>query len=97
MAESNKNRPNIQLQLDDEVANGQYANMVFVNHNENEFILDFAFLQPGTRKATVLSRIISSPRHTKSLLGVLTKNLSRYEEKFGTINAISKPDSTSIH
>ena len=77
--------PKIQIQIDDDVAQGQYTNLVLINHNENEFILDFAFLPPGNPRAKVRSRLISSPRHTKRLLIALQKNLERFEERFGSI------------
>ena len=58
---------------------------MLLNHTENEFVLDFAFIQPSNGRAKVRARVISSPRHTKRLLQALQKNLERYEERFGTI------------
>lgn len=77
--------PKLQVQLDEDVAQGVYANLVLLNHTENEFVLDFAFIQPTNGRAKVRTRVISSPRHTKRLLMALQKNLERYEEKFGRI------------
>ncbi len=77
--------PPIQLQLDDDVAQGAYSNLVLINHTENEFVLDFAYLQPANPVAKVRARIISSPRHTKRLVAALQKNIERYEERFGKI------------
>ncbi len=84
--------PKIQVQIDDDLAQGTYANLVVINHTENEFVLDFAFLQPGSPRAKVRSRVISSPRHTKRLLLALQKNLERFEERFGTIEVSDLPD-----
>jgi hypothetical protein len=56
-----------------------------LGHTENEFVLDFAFIQPSNGRAKVRSRVVSSPRHTKRLLLALQKNLERYEERFGRI------------
>ncbi|RYZ40797.1 MAG: DUF3467 domain-containing protein [Myxococcaceae bacterium] len=75
----------LQVQMDDEVANGQYCNMALVNHTETEFVLDFLFVQPQQPLARVRSRVITSPRHLKRLLGVLQDNLRRHEERFGPI------------
>ena len=83
--------PRLQLQLDDDVAQGIYANLVLINHTENEFVLDFVFFAPGAPRAKVRSRIISSPRHVKRLLGALKTNLEKYEERFGPIEG--GPDS----
>ena len=77
--------PKLQVQLDEDVAQGVYANLVLLNHTENEFVLDFAFIQPSNGRAKVRTRVISSPRHTKRLLMALQKNVERYEEKFGRI------------
>jgi len=77
--------PQIQIQLDDAIAQGVYANLVLINHTENEFVFDFAFLAPGTPAAKVRTRILSAPRHTKRLLRALQQNVQRYEERFGEI------------
>ena len=79
--------PQLQLQisLDDSVANGVYANMAMVNHNETEFVLDFIFAQPQVAKAAVRSRVITSPKHMKRLLAALQDNLARYESQFGKV------------
>jgi hypothetical protein len=77
--------PKLQVQIDDDVSQGVYSNLVLLNHTENEFVLDFAFIQPSNGRAKVRSRVISSPRHTKRLLLALQKNLERYEERFGRI------------
>jgi Protein of unknown function (DUF3467) len=75
----------LQIQIDEDIAQGVYANLVLLNHTENEFVLDFAFIQPANGRAKVRSRIVSSPRHTKRLLNALQKNLERYEERYGRI------------
>ena len=77
--------PKLQVQIDDDIAQGVYSNLVLLNHTENEFVLDFAFIQPANGRAKVRTRVISSPRHTKRLLQALQKNVERYEERFGTI------------
>ncbi len=75
----------IQIQLDDDVAQGMYVNLALVNHTETEFTVDLMYLQPQQPKAKVRSRIISSPKHTKRLMLALQENIRRYEERFGTI------------
>jgi hypothetical protein len=88
--------PKLQVQIDDDVAQGVYTNLVLINHTENEFVLDFAFIQPGNGRAKVRSRLISSPRHTKRLLAALQKNLERFEERFGTIEGGQADDDGPI-
>ncbi len=81
-----QNPPQIQIQLDEQTAQGAYTNLVMLNHSENEFVFDFAFLQPGQPLAKVRARILSSPRHTKRLLRALQQNVERYEQRFGEIS-----------
>jgi hypothetical protein len=92
-----KKGPKIQLQLDEETAQGTYSNLVLINHTENEFLLDFAFLQPANARAKVCARIISSPRHTKRLLRALQKNIERFEERFGAIDVGDVEDEPVVH
>ena len=75
----------LQIQLDDTIANGQYANMALVNHAETEFTLDFIYVQPRQPRAKVLSRIITNPKHMKRLLLAMQDNLAKFEAKFGPI------------
>jgi hypothetical protein len=87
----------IQIVLDDQVANGVYANMAMVNHNETEFILDFIFVHPQVPKATVRSRVVTSPKHLKRLLGALQENLARYETQFGKVDVSGPPPGLPFH
>lgn len=97
MPDDPKKGPKIQLQMDEETAQGKYSNLVLINHTENEFLLDFAFLQPANARAKVCARIISSPRHTKRLLTALQKNVERYEERFGEIDVSGEVDEPVVH
>lgn len=89
-------QPKLQIQVDEEISQGVYSNLVMLNHTENEFVLDFAFIQPTTGKAKVRSRVISSPRHTKRLLLALQKNVERFEERFGRIE-LTPEEEPAIH
>ena len=75
----------LQIQLDDDIANGQYVNMALVNHTETEFTLDFIYVQPQQPKAKVRSRIITNPKHMKRLLLAMQDNVAKFEAKFGSI------------
>lgn len=97
MADEQNKGPKIQLQMDEQTAQGIYANLVLINHTENEFLLDFAFMQPSNTHAKVRSRIISSPRHTKRLLLALQKNIERFEERFGPIDIGEVHDEPVVH
>jgi len=75
----------IEIALDDDVAQGVYSNLALINHSENEFIIDFIFVQPQQPKAKVRARIITSPKHIKRLALALSENIAKYEARFGKI------------
>ena len=83
----------MEIQIDDNVADGQYINMVVVNHNDSEFVLDCVYVQPQAPKARVKSRLITSPRHAKRLLLALQKNINSFESAFGVIEIENKESS----
>lgn len=78
----------LQIELDEEIANGQYVNMALVNHTETEFTIDFIYVQPQMPKARVRSRIITNPKHMKRLWLAMQDNLAKYEKKHGPIEII---------
>jgi len=75
----------IQIEMDDNTAQGVYSNAAVVSHTETEFVLDFMFLQPNQPKAKVRARVISDPVHTKRLCAALRENIKMYEARFGPI------------
>ncbi len=75
----------IELDLDAQVAQGQYANLAIISHSTTEFIVDFAAILQGMPKAKLASRIILTPEHAKRLLYSLQENISRYETNHGPI------------
>jgi hypothetical protein len=83
----------VNLKLDEETAQGTYANFAILNHSPDEFILDFVMIQPGGKQGKVNHRAILSPGHAKRFLGALQNNIQKYEEKFGPIkvNAQTAP------
>ena len=85
----NENRQHgIDVELDNEVAQGHYSNLTIISHSTSEFILDFAAMLPGLPKAKVKSRIILTPEHAKRLLLSLQENISRYETNVGRIEFV---------
>ena len=75
----------ISIQLDDDAAEGIYANLAMIIHSPTEIIIDFARVMPRMAKAKVLSRIIMTPMHAKMLHQALTDNLKKFEAQFGEI------------
>lgn len=75
----------IDIELNDEVAQGHYSNLAIISHSTSEFVVDFAAVLPGVQKARVRSRIILTPEHAKRLLLSLQDNISKYEANVGKI------------
>ncbi|MFH1282848.1 MAG: DUF3467 domain-containing protein [bacterium] len=76
-----KEQTQLNVEIDDALAQGVYCNLAAITHNDNEFVFDFLFVQPQGKKARVRSRVITSPQHAKRFLEALTKNVSAYEDK----------------
>ncbi|WP_018109186.1 DUF3467 domain-containing protein [Bacteroides propionicifaciens] len=83
---SNRDKePKIEIQLPEDIAVGNYANLVSVAHSSSEFVMDFISLLPGMDRAKVNSRVILAPEHAKRLLFTLRDNIVRYEQECGEI------------
>lgn len=80
----------IDIQLDPDVASGEYANFVVVTHSPAEFVMDFTRFLPGIAKARIHSRIVMAPPHAKAFMKALTENISRFEQKYGEIKLQEK-------
>ena len=85
MNDNNKEQQSLQLELPQDVAQGEYANFAIITHSSSDFVIDFARVLPGVAKAQVKSRVILAPEHAKRLLGALQENIMRYEREFGPI------------
>lgn len=86
----------IQVELPEKESEGIYSNLVLITHSPSEFVVDFARLLPGVRKAKVYSRIVMTPSHARSLLDTLEKNIRLYEEKNGKIKLAGNPEGKEI-
>jgi hypothetical protein len=89
MEEQNQNQLNIELS--EEVAEGIYSNLAIITHSNQEFVLDFIRVMPGTPKAKVKSRVIITPEHAKRLLVALEDNIEKYEAANGRIKTQQDP------
>jgi len=77
----------VQIDIDEAVARGNYVNLAFISHSETEIVMDFIFLQPQSPKSKVSTRVVTSPIHAKRLLAALKDNIEKYEARFGAIRA----------
>ena len=94
MNDNNKEQQGLQLELPQDVAQGEYANFAIITHSSSDFIIDFARVLPGVPKAQVKSRVILAPEHAKRLLAALQENIMRYEKEFGPIRIPSQQAAT---
>lgn len=83
--EEQQEAPQFNIELPEEVSQGQYANLAVVLHTQSEFILDFVRLLPGQQSAKVHSRQILTPDNTKRLLRLLEQHVRGFEQEFGEI------------
>jgi len=84
--EENKNKNQLNIELNEEVAQGTYSNLAIITHSTSEFVIDFVRIMPGIPKANVKSRIILTPEHAKRLLVALDDNVKKFEKMNGPIN-----------
>ena len=68
----------LSIELDEQIAQGVYANLAIINHSATEFVVDFVSVMPGMPKGKVRSRVILTPEHAKRLLGALADNIRHY-------------------
>lgn len=85
MAEDLQKQNQINIELSEEIAEGEYANLAMIAHSSSEFVIDFIRLMPGLPKAKVKSRVVITPEHAKRLLAALADNITKFEENFGEI------------
>lgn len=78
----------LNIEISEEMAEGQYANLAIITHSHAEFVLDFVNVMPGTPKSKVKSRIILTPQHAKRLMKALADNIQKFEAVNGTIKDI---------
>ncbi len=92
MSDNNQPQPGqINIELDEKVAEGIYSNLAIINHSPSEFVLDFVTIMPGVPKSKVKSRIILTPQHAKRLLAALGENIHRFENSHGEIKDSEQP------
>jgi len=81
----------INIELDENTAEGIYSNLAIINHSASEFVLDFVCIMPGVPKAKVKSRIVLTPQHAKRLVKALAENVHRFEAAHGEIKDTEQP------
>lgn len=85
MEDQNQQQNQLNIEISEEVAEGEYANLAIITHSHAEFVIDFVNVMPGTPKSKVKSRIILTPQHAKRFMKALTENIQRFEAANGKI------------
>jgi hypothetical protein len=91
MSEKKMQPGQLNIELPENVAEGEYSNLAIISHNQSEFVVDFVRMVPNVPKAKVKSRIILSPQHAKRLMMALADNIKKYEAQFGLIHEPEAP------
>jgi hypothetical protein len=87
--EKGKKVSEIEIKFPPELQGGVYANLMYVTHTKEEFIMDFIMAVPPA--GTVTARVITSPGHIKRIIKALQENVDKYEKKFGKIEIAEEP------
>ena len=80
----------INIELDEKIAEGTYSNLAIINHSVSEFVVDFVNIMPGVPKSKIKSRIVLTPQHAKRLAKALAENIRRFEDVNGEIRDYQK-------
>ncbi len=85
MNTENQNQNQLNIEITEEISEGQYANLAIITHSHAEFVIDFVNVMPGTPKSKVKSRIIMTPQHAKRFMKALADNINKFEANNGHI------------
>ena len=90
MADTHQPGNQLNIEISEEVAEGEYANLAIITHSHAEFVIDFVNVMPGTPKSKVKSRIILTPQHAKRFMKALRENVARFETANGKIQDLEE-------
>ncbi len=81
----NKQENHLDIELPEDIASGEYANLAIITHSQNEFIIDQVQIMPGMPKGRVKSRTIMTPQNAKRLMLALIDNVKKFESVHGEL------------
>jgi hypothetical protein len=73
----------ISLIAENDKLRGNYCNIAMIHHTEEEFAMDFILAIANSH--SLVSRVITNPKHMKRIHDAIGENIERYEKKFGKI------------
>ncbi len=90
--QNNNTQPQLNIEINEDIAEGNYVNLAIITHSQAEFVMDFVNIMPGTAKSKVKSRLIMTPQHAKRFLDALAENLQNFENANGMIKDLGQVD-----
>jgi Protein of unknown function (DUF3467) len=78
------------IEISEEVAEGEYANLAIIAYSHSEFVNDFVNVMPGTPRSKVQSRIIFTTQRAKRFMKALTENIKGFETIIGKIHDLEE-------
>jgi len=85
MQEQQNPEQQLNIELTEEMSDGEYANLAIITHSFAEFVIDFVNVMPNVPKAKVKSRIVMTPQHAKRFMRAMVDNIKRFEAQYGNI------------
>ena len=88
MSDEKKNKDReiqVNIKVDDNIAEGIYSNLAKISHGNDEFTVDFIYINIDPPFGKLQSRIILTPQHAKRLSIALSQHIEKYELSFGEI------------
>lgn len=77
------------IKIADNIPGAEYANIVQISHNKEEFQMMFASIMGQSGK--VVGKIITNPGHFKRIVKAMDENLKKYEDQHGKIEEAEAP------
>ncbi len=88
----------VEIKVDDETASGKFTNFSNITQSNEEFILDFIFINPSPAPGfgKLVSRNIMTPGHAKRFMTALAEQIANYERHFGEIKMHVNEDENKV-
>ncbi|MEI6596983.1 MAG: DUF3467 domain-containing protein [bacterium] len=72
-----------EIKIADNIPGAEYANVMQVNSNHDEFQMVFYTLSGNTGRVT--GKIITNPGHFKRMIAAMADVMKKYEDQFGEV------------
>lgn len=96
MANQAPQQQQLNINIDEKVGEGVYANFFMITNNPSEFVIDCGRMLPGLPNVKIYSRILTTPQHAKQLLQILEKNIDAFEKQFGEIKLFGQQETKGV-